>query len=219
MRTEVQAGKVSVKTLVCFALEVEAVPFRKRALKTPGVAILVTGIGPRNAENSLRRFLEHTRPEQVLTCGFAGGLNPELKSGEVVFMTAFPPLEARLLAAGAQLVTFHSAPRIATTVAEKRQLREQTGADVVEMESGAILAVCRESQIPCALARAISDTAHEDLPLDFNLLSKPDLSLDPGKLAWAIAKAPWKIGALIQLQKKTSRAARQLADMLVKVLG
>ncbi len=219
MRTEVQAGKVSVKTLVCFALEVEAVPFRKRALKTPGVAILVTGIGPRNAENSLRRFLENTRPEQVLTCGFAGGLNPELKSGEVVFMTASAPLEARLLAAGAQPATFYSAPRIATTVAEKRQLREQTGADVVEMESGAILAVCHESQIPCALARAISDTAHEDLPLDFNLLSKPDLSLDPGKLAWAIAKAPWKIGALIQLQKKTSRAARQLADMLVKVLG
>ena len=219
MRTEVQAGKASVKTLVCFALEVEAVPFRKRALKTPGVAILVTGIGPRNAENSLRRFLENTRPEQVLTCGFAGGLNPELKSGEVVFMTASAPLEARLLAAGAQPATFYSAPRIATTVAEKRQLREQTGADVVEMESGAILAVCHESQIPCALARAISDTAHEDLPLDFNLLSKPDLSLDSGKLAWAIAKAPWKIAALIQLQKKTSRAARQLADMLVKVLG
>ena len=218
MRTEVQAGKVSVKTLVCFALEVEAVPFRKRALKTPGVAILVTGIGPRNAENSLRRFLENTRPEQVLTCGFAGGLNPELKSGEVVFMTASAPLEARLLAAGGKLVTFHSAPRIATTVAEKRQLREQTGADVVEMESGAILAVCHESQIPCALARAISDTAHEDLPLDFNLLSKPDLSLDSGKLAWAIAKAPWKIAALIQLQKKTSRAAQQLADVLVKVL-
>jgi len=219
MRTEVQAGKVPVKTLVCFALEVEAVPFRKRSLKTPGVAILVTGIGSRNAENSLRRFLENTRPEQVLTCGFAGGLNPELKSGEVVFMTASAPLEARLLAAGAQPATFYSASRIAATVAEKRQLREQTGADVVEMESGAILAVCRESQIPCALARAISDTAHEDLPLDFNLLSKPDLSLDPGKLAWAIAKAPWKIGSLIQLQKKTSHAARQLADVLVKVLG
>ena len=98
-------------------------------------------------------------------------------------------------------------------------MREQTGADVVEMESGAILAVCHESQIPCALARAISDTAHEDLPLDFNLLSKPDLSLDPGKLAWAIAKAPWKIAALIQLQKKTSRAAQQLADVLAEVIG
>ena len=116
------------------------------------------------------------------------------------------------------MANFFSAPRIATTVAEKKQLRAETGADVVEMESGAILAVCRENRIPCAMVRAISDTAHENLPLDFNVLSKPDLSLDYGKLAWAIAKAPWKIGALIQLHKQTSVAAQHLADVLAKVI-
>jgi hypothetical protein len=65
--------------------------------------------------------------------------------------------------------------------------------------------------------RVISDTAEEDLPLDFNALSKPDKSLDFGKLAWAIAKSPAKIKALLDLQKKTAFAAQQLASVLAKV--
>jgi adenosylhomocysteine nucleosidase len=218
MKSKTQNEKAEVGTLVCFALEEEAVPFRKLAMKIPDVQILITGIGRQNAENSLRQFLAKNLPKLVLTCGFAGGLNPELKSGDVVFITGYAALEERLTDTDAIHASFFSAPRIATTVAEKKQLRAETGADVVEMESGAILAVCRENRIPCAMVRAISDTADEDLPLDFNALSKPDLSLDYGKLAWAIAKAPWKIGALIRLHKKTSFAAQQLANVLAKLI-
>ena len=159
-----------VGTLVCFALEQEAVPFRRLAVKMPDVKILITGIGARNAGTSVRRFLEQHLTKQVFTCGFCGGLNPDLENGDVVFMTGYPALEKRLAEADATLATFFSAPRIATTAAEKKQLRTKTGADVVEMESEAILEVCREKKIPCAMVRAISDTADEDLPLDFNAL-------------------------------------------------
>jgi adenosylhomocysteine nucleosidase len=187
-------------------------------MSIPDIAILITGIGAKNAEAALRRYLAQNLPKLVLTCGFAGGLNPELKSGEVVFMTGYAALELRLEEADATYATFHSAPRIATTVAEKKQLRAETGADVVEMESGAILAVCREGKIPCAMVRVISDTAGENLPLDFNQLARADLNLHYGKLAWAIARAPWKIGALIQLHKKTGMAAQELAEVLAKLL-
>jgi len=87
----------------------------------------------------------------------------------------------------------------------------------VEMESAAIEAVCAERGIPCATVRVISDTAKEDLPLDFNALSKPDQSLDFGKLFLTIVKSPGKIGALMALQKKTRFAAEQLAEVLRKV--
>jgi adenosylhomocysteine nucleosidase len=218
MKPEVQIEREEVGTLVCFALEEEAAPFRKLAEEIPGVAILITGIGRQNADAALRQFLVNHVPKLILTCGFAGGLNPELETGDVVFMTGYAALEQRLADAEARLASFFTAERIATTAAEKKQLRQESGADVVEMESGAILAVCRESRVPSAMVRAISDAADEDLPLDFNALSKPDKNLDFGKLAWAIAKSPWKIGALMELQQKTKFAAEQLAEVLFKFL-
>jgi adenosylhomocysteine nucleosidase len=236
-------------TLVCFALKEEAAPFRKIAAGKSGISIFITGIGRKNAEKSVREFLATNSPELVLTCGFAGGLNLDLKLSDVVFEITNAPLtpslsppggervsartgegfetdvrdweteiSQKLLAAGAKPTKFFCADRIATTVAEKKKLRAETGADAVEMESEAIHAVCRERGIPCATVRIVLDTANEDLPLDFNALAKPDMNLDYGKLAWAIAKSPGKIGALLQLQKRTRFAAEQLADTLSKLL-
>ncbi len=212
-----------MSTLICFALKEEAAPFHKFAAQRPGIFTIIVGIGRQNAEKSVRHFLAASSPAQVLTCGFAGGLNPELKLGEVVFELAAPqtdsPLSAKLLAAGAKPVKFFCTDRIATTVTEKRALREQTGADAVEMESAAIHAVCAEKKIPCVTLRVISDTAEEDLPLDFNALAKADKSIDFGKLFLAIAKSPGKIGALMALQKKTQFAANQLASVLGKFIS
>jgi adenosylhomocysteine nucleosidase len=205
-------------TLICFALKEEAAPFRKIAAGKSGITILLTGVGRQNAEKSLREFLATHSPKLVLTCGFAGGLNPQLKLGEVIFETSDENLRAKLLGAATKQLKIFCADRIATTVAEKKKLRAETGADVVEMESGAIHAVCRERGIPCAIVRVISDTADEDLPLDFNLLAKPDKNLDYGKLFLAIAKSPGKIPALMQLQKKTKFAAEKLAEVLAKIV-
>jgi adenosylhomocysteine nucleosidase len=205
-------------TLVCFAVKEEAAAFRQRAAHQIGLAILVTGMGRRNAETAVREFLAACPTELVLTCGFAGGLDPALAPGAVVFETDQEQLGEKLQAAGAKRAKFFCANRVAITVAEKQQLRTTTGADVVEMESESIQSVCRERGIPCATVRVISDSAGEDLPLDFNQLYRPDLSLDFGKLLWTIAKSPGKISGLIKLQKRCRFAAEQLAGVLVKII-
>lgn len=217
------------RVLVCFALSEEAKPFRERIAAHPEVGLLVTGMGKQNAGQSLRAWLASrgqaeataaNHPKLVLTCGFAGALDSALALGEVVFSADNESgLRPKLLSTGAREVLFHCADRIAATAAEKRALRQTTGADAVEMESGVIRCLCREHGLPSATVRVISDTAEEDLPLDFNLLTTADQRMDYAKLALALVKSPGKVAALLRLQRQTRHAAERLAETLVRILG
>jgi adenosylhomocysteine nucleosidase len=210
---------------VCFALQEEAGPFKKFYGET--VPVFLTGIGRENADKAVRQFLSANTPALLLTCGFAGGLLPELKLGDVVFEIRsngsgsydYAETRAKLTAAGAKPGKIFCADRIATTVDDKKKLRDETGADAAEMESGAVQDVCRERGVPCVTVRVISDTAGEDLPLDFNKFLKADKTVDMGKLLFTAAMSPTKMGALMELQKKTKLAAQQLAEVLAKVIG
>ncbi len=181
--------------------------------------ILITGIGRENAERKLHGVLKRAPYQLVLSCGFAGGLNPYLTVGTVVFSTDEDAgLTPALLAAGACPVRFHSADRVATTMEEKQALWTITGADAVEMESKIIRAICRAHQIPSATIRVISDAAHEDLPLDFNVLMTCEQKLNYGKLALALVSSPKRIPAILRLQRQTQAAARNLGQVLMKVV-
>lgn len=198
---------MSGPVLVCFAVPQEAKPFQLLARGRDDLRVLITGMGARHAGRSVLEALETFSPARVFTCGFAGALDPDLQTGDVVCARDTP-------VTGAQPITFLCATRVAITVAEKSKLRAQTGADAVEMESAVITRLCHEAGVPCVTLRAISDTAHEDLPLDFNALLTPDVHLSTGKLAWAILRAPQKIPALLRLGKNSALAARRLAQVL-----
>jgi len=205
-------------TLVCFAVKEEAGFFSELAGRQPHLQTLLTGIGQRNAEKTVRAALAAQAPTLVLTCGFAGGLRPELRAGTVLFATdADAGLEPALIRAGARPGRFHCAPRVAATAQEKRVLWETTGADAVEMESQVICGICRAQNIPSAIVRVILDTASEDLPLDFSRLMTTDQRMAYGKLALALLRSPAKIGALVRLQKQARAAAAKLAEVLVKI--
>jgi adenosylhomocysteine nucleosidase len=205
-------------TLVCFAVKEEATPFKEAIGSNPDIQILLTGMGQRNADKSIRTALSAQKPTLVLTCGFAGALKPEFSLGTVLFSCDEARLQLRLLAAGALPARFHCANRVASTAAEKRQLWETTHADAVEMESQVICNICREQQIPCATIRVVLDIVSEDLPLDFNFLMTADQQMDYRKLAFSLAKSPSKIAALLRLQKQSKKAAEQLGEVLLKLI-
>ena len=73
------------RLLLSFALKEESRAFQRLAVACADLHVLLTGIGKRNAENAIRKALAEQSPSLVLTCGFAGGLNPELAVGTVVF--------------------------------------------------------------------------------------------------------------------------------------
>jgi adenosylhomocysteine nucleosidase len=203
--------------LVCFAVRDEAKHFLPGASRQSKV--IITGIGQVNARRSLIEALDSFMPRLVLTCGYAGGLNPQLHRGDVLF-NAEPDSElaSELTRLGAQPGTFHCANRIAVSATEKHALREQTQADAIEMESGVIRALCRERGIVAATVRVISDDAASDLPLDFNELSKADGNISYTKLAGSIVRTPGSIPKLVRFQRELDACSRKLAATLNALL-
>jgi len=204
--------------LVCFAVKEEAECFQEILVSRPRALVLITGMGKANAEDSIRKALRQVRPAMVLSCGFAGALNPQFPSETIVFDAADSEIETTLLGLGGYGVKFHCADRVAVTAADKRALRAATGADVVEMESAVIGAVCNDTGIPFATVRIILDGADEDLPMDFNRLMNAKQEMSYLKLTGALLKSPGKIGELKKFQKRCQAAALKLAATLVRII-
>ncbi len=212
-------GSSATPVLVAFAVKEEAAPFRRLTAGMSAVHTCVLGMGPANARRSAESALAQTNPALALTCGFAGGLDPGLKTGTIIYSgDVGGELEKKLRAAGARPVQFLGVDRIATTAAGKQQLRESTGADAVEMESFVVAAICRERKIPCVTVRIVLDTADEDLAIDFNQLVTADWRLDARKLAWLILRSPARIGDLLRLQRRSKSAAEKLANVIISAL-
>jgi nucleoside phosphorylase len=228
-----------VEWLVCFAVKEEARFFmdqmagrlKPRCWHSPGDAasksappalcrVLITGMGRRNAEEVVRGAFALVQPKRVITSGFAGGLNPKLKFGTIVYEedsdAGFGP---QLEQAGAARAAFFCHSRAAVTSGEKAALRQSTGADAVEMESGVIRNVCRERKIPSATVRVILDDASRDLPLDFNALMTPGDRIHYPKLIWAVLSRPGRIGRVIAFQRQTMEASRRLGAALAELFG
>ena len=208
-----------LRILVTFAVPEEAAPFRR--LCPPGVKILVTGMGADAAGRNVEAEFERSgNYDLVISCGFCGGLDSQLKR-ETVVVAVDSDAEVVALAAmeGICSGTFHCAESVATTGGMKARLRAETGADVVEMESGIIAGICRSRGIRVATLRVISDEAGEDLPLDFNKLMTRRGGIHFGKLAIELARRPRMIPELMRLQKRTARAASALAERLGGLIG
>ncbi len=202
--------------LVCFAVKEEAKFFKPPT----GARVLVTGMGRRNAFAALDKYLAATKPSGILTCGFAGGLNPTLGLGAIVYeMDDGCPWEQALLASDGKLAKFECANRVAITSNEKHKLWQFTGADAVEMESDTIREMARRQGIPSATIRTISDTAHQNLPLDFNRLLTPDHRIDFARLAARLLLSPRKIADLLRFQSQTITAAQALGAFLERLLA
>lgn len=207
---------MSAVVLITFAVKEE----HKFFTPPPNVQIMRTGMGRRNAYLALERYFS-TRPAPVgiITAGFAGGLNPALELGAIVYdADEGAPWEKALLASEAKGVRFNCANRVAITADEKYRLWQSTGMDAVEMESDTIREMARRKGIPSATIRAISDTAHHNLPLDFNRIMTPDHRIDFAKLTARLLLSPRKISELLKFQSQTISAAQSLGKFLENLL-
>jgi nucleoside phosphorylase len=114
---------------------------------------------------------------------------------------------------GAKVVDrFYSSPSTIRTAREKAALGDV--ADAVEMESFEVMSEAFAWMGEGIAVRSVSDTADEDMPLDFDEIVTSNGELSATRLAGEIVRNPLAIPGLIRLGKRSGEAARRLADFL-----
>ena len=176
------------------------------------VTLLKTGMGAPSAASALSRLdLGDAAPSLIVSAGFAGALQDDLRTGDLVAEQLTPcPQAAKSLesaAIGVRLVVrfgrIQHSDVVLTKSCEKLECGRRTGALAVDMESAAIRAWARQHGLPALAVRVILDEAARDLPRD---LPAGDSPLSLGFYAATHPLAWPRLAALWPLQRRAASA-------------
>jgi len=188
--------------------EFELAPLRAR-----GVAagqLYARGPGFQLARAAAEQAIAAARPDALVSIGVCGALAADLQLGDIIVDEASPvPSQAPPHRRGRVV----SQDRVAVTPADKAQLAGQGIA--VEMESAAVRGVAAEHGLKFFCVKAVSDTAAEGFPLDFNAYRGGDGNFQLGRIGAAALVRPWVIPGLIRLRQRAQHAAQKLGEFLV----
>jgi len=199
-------------------LETGALPVISGELDGRQIAICHTGVGAESCRTRFISFLQEHRPQCLISSGFAGGLDPALKVGDIVIAGNFSDksLLAGVTISNAIRGTMSTQAQVAETAADKAALFSQTHASAVDMETAVIFELCSQRGIPMISLRGISDSAPDDLPVSFSIWfdaekQKPRV----GALIWELATHPAKIPAFAKFVRGITSTRERLTKELM----
>ncbi len=175
---------------------------------------------------ALLATLDATTFRGVVSFGVAGGLDPALKSGDVVVATEVLDGDTRWLAGlslSDELIASIALRRrrvvrgglagveqMVAGRACKAALRLETGAAAVDMESHIAAAYAAEAALPFAALRVISDPASRALPALARSAIKPNGDIDLRKVLRGVARNPLTLRSLVSTGIDFNRALKSL---------
>jgi hopanoid-associated phosphorylase len=200
----------------------------------PGMTVICSSSDPRQLRALLTVF-DPSTIRGVISFGVAGGLDPTLKSGDVVVATEVLSGDTRWLAGLAlndELLTrvawgrrrvirggLAGVEQVVAARASKAALRSETGAAAVDMESHIAAAYAAEAGLPFAALRVIADPASSALPELALAAIKPNGDIDLGRILRDVARNPWALRALVSTGMDFNRALRSLRGCRGFLLG
>jgi nucleoside phosphorylase len=205
-----------------YRLEVDGAP----------VVLVESGMGPKHAAAATELLIAHAAPKAILNFGFAGGVLPGLRVGELVLSERVFLLESGELQEQTEwdpslyylllqklnvaLIPLRRAAFItAAAIMNKKDVAEKVGArfsyPVLEMETAAVLATAARAGVPAAGLRAISDAAEEELGFSLEEFCDADLNLTLPRILFSVARKPGIMPQLMRLSKNSKVAGANLA--------
>jgi adenosylhomocysteine nucleosidase len=190
---------------------------RRGSWKQHDVVLIANGAGPDQSAAAARAF---DSPAAIISTGFCGALDSELKIGDVIvadrvfFSTQMFDCRPVTTSESFRHGAICSSARIVATAKEKEQLH-RSGAIAVEMEAGGIAPYAQDRGLPLFCIRAVSDLADESFSNDFNAALGPDGRYRVGQLIGSALMRPHRrFPELMRLKQRCDRAAERLGTFL-----
>ena len=179
-----------------------------------GAAVVVcAGIGPEAARRATEALIELFRPQEILSVGFAGALNSDLKVGDV-----FTP---------SRMVDVKDGSRVETGIGcgvllslglvadpeQKARLAEAYGAQAVDMEAAAVARGAQAHGIGFSAIKAISDECSFAMPPVERFVAS-DGQFRTAAFVGFVALRPWLWRNVVRLSGNNRRASGALCREL-----
>ena len=202
--------------------------FRAEAgcLRGQDVTVAFSGGSAERARSEAERLLAEGAAALV-SFGLAGGLAPELRTGDLVLPQTVcnarsaswsvdpvwrERVHIRLARGGVEpkAGALVGSDRIVATASDKRALFEAVGALAVDMESHAVAAVAAEAKIPFLVLRAVADPADQVIPQVAREALRPDGRIRVRATFGGLLRQPGELIALLRLARQSALALSSL---------
>jgi len=213
-------------------------PFPSFVRRTPHQELIMveSGMGSSRMVEALKWLLGWTSPDLAIVGGFAGGLMPDLKVGDVCLGEVFSTFDLQCGSLGQPTIRLKFSERLFRFCKEqriretrmvtvvrpeaKRLIRQNLGdaASIMDMESYSVARFCYENHIPFLSFRAVSDGFRDEIDFDLQAISDARGRVRIPLVLSSIVENPALVRSYLRSWKRSSRASRRLGRALTALL-
>jgi adenosylhomocysteine nucleosidase len=197
----------------------------RESLRSRDVTIVHTGVGAKNCNERLEALLHKTRPRLVISSGFAGAISEQLDVGDLILAENFS--DPGLLASASRIlsqrqprsVKLFTSTSIIDSIKERNEIARAANAAAVDMETGAIVAICNAHGVPLLSLRGISDTSNQPFPAPPSVLFDIESQRPSyGRLISYLLRHPSSISKMVRFSRQIARVRATLTEAIVELV-
>jgi len=186
---------------------------RFRFFEKDAFVVVCGGIGAEAARRAAEAVIASYAPTVLYSVGFAGGLDPALKVGDVVqprrVVNASDGSSINFAQGDGVLVSFGSV----ANPAQKAKLKDSFQAHAVDMEAAAVARSAEARGAAFVVVKVISDEFDFNFPAMERFVD-PNGQFMEGRFALFTTLRPWLWARVARLSRNSNRASRALCDRL-----
>jgi adenosylhomocysteine nucleosidase len=180
------------------------------------VAVVCGGVGAGPARRAAEAMIQFYQPALLVSAGFAGALQPEVRVCDVVaprvVIDAHDGSRIDTGTGEGTLVSFHSV----VDAEQKAKLARAYGAQAVDMEAAAVARAAELHGVRFLACKAISDSCDFRMPPVTDFVGV-DGDFKEARFALHVMLRPWLWSRAAQLARNSRHAARELCRALAEL--